>query len=60
MARNCHISVYNAVILNELNPVYIYPEYDEEYGYYKGITLKKLRTLWINTAQTMTEMILKL
>lgn len=36
MARNCHISVYNAVILNELNPVYIYPEYDEEYGYYKG------------------------
>lgn len=43
MARNCHISVYNAVILNELNPVYIYPEYDEEYGYYKGITLKEIK-----------------
>ena len=45
MARNCHISVYNAVILNELNPVYIYPEYDEEYGYYKGITLKEIKDI---------------
>lgn len=26
VARNCHISVYNAIELNELNPVYVYPE----------------------------------
>ncbi len=26
VARNCHVSVYNAIYLNELNPVYIYPE----------------------------------
>lgn len=26
MARNCHKSVYNAVCLNGLSPVYIYPE----------------------------------
>lgn len=26
IARNCHKSVYNAVILNELQPVYVYPE----------------------------------
>ena len=26
MARNCHRSVYNAVLLNELEPVYLYPE----------------------------------
>lgn len=26
MARNCHRSVYNAVLMNELVPVYIYPE----------------------------------
>lgn len=26
MARNCHKSVYNAVFLNELNPVYIMPQ----------------------------------
>lgn len=25
MARNCHKSVYNAVLLNELKPVYLYP-----------------------------------
>ena len=25
MARNCHKSVYNAVFLNELHPVYLYP-----------------------------------
>ena len=26
MARNCHKSVYNAVLLGELNPIYIYPQ----------------------------------
>lgn len=26
LARNCHKSVYNAVFLNELKPLYIYPE----------------------------------
>lgn len=27
MARNCHKSVYNAVFMNELHPVYLYPEF---------------------------------
>lgn len=31
-ARNCHKSVYHAIYLNELEPVYIYPEYDEMTG----------------------------
>lgn len=26
VARNCHVSVYNAIYLNELDPVYVYPE----------------------------------
>lgn len=26
VARNCHCSVYHSIYLNELNPVYIYPE----------------------------------
>ncbi len=30
MARNCHRSVYNAVYLNELQPIYIYPGVCEE------------------------------
>lgn len=32
VARNCHKSVYHAIYLNELEPVYIYPEYQEEIG----------------------------
>ena len=42
-ARNCHVSVYNAIIQNELEVDYVYPQYDEEYGYYKGITLKEIK-----------------
>ena len=44
-ARNCHVSVYNAIIQNELEVEYVYPQYDEKYGYYKGITWKKSRKL---------------
>lgn len=38
IVRNCHQSVYNACLLNELNPVYIEPKYDEVHGFYKEIT----------------------
>lgn len=30
VARNCHKSVYHAIFLNELEPVYIYPKYEKE------------------------------
>lgn len=29
VARNCHKSVYHAIYMNELEPVYLYPEYQE-------------------------------
>ena len=32
VARNCHKSVYHAIYLNELDPVYIYPKFDTEQG----------------------------
>ncbi len=32
MARNCHLSVYHAVILNSLHPDYIWPPVDPAYG----------------------------
>lgn len=32
MARNCHKSVFNAVILGGITPVYIYPSILDEYG----------------------------
>ena len=31
-ARNCHKSVYHAIYLNELDPVYLYPKFDTEQG----------------------------
>ena len=30
VARNCHKSVYNAMELNGLRPIYIYPEYEKD------------------------------
>ena len=36
MARNCHKSVYNAVFLNELRPVYLYPELFSTGNYGEG------------------------
>lgn len=30
VARNCHVSVYNAILLNELEPIYVYPEIIED------------------------------
>lgn len=36
IARNCHKSVYHGVILKDLNPVYCYPQYNEDYGIYGG------------------------
>lgn len=32
VARNCHKSVYHAIYLNELEPVYVYPKYDDNTG----------------------------
>ncbi|MBQ6360942.1 MAG: aminotransferase class I/II-fold pyridoxal phosphate-dependent enzyme [Lachnospiraceae bacterium] len=33
MARNCHLSVYHAVILNALRPDYIFPPVHPDYGF---------------------------
>lgn len=38
VARNCHKAVYHAIFLNELVPIYLYPEVDDDYGIHKGIT----------------------
>ena len=43
VARNCHVSVYNAVFLNELYPHYIVPEVDKKNGIAKGITLDDIK-----------------
>lgn len=45
VARNCHKSVYNAIELFGLNPVYIIPENIEKYGIYSHISPKKIEIL---------------
>lgn len=43
VARNCHKAVYHAIFLNELVPIYLYPEVDEKYGVHKGITPEQVK-----------------
>ncbi|MEG2511924.1 MAG: aminotransferase class I/II-fold pyridoxal phosphate-dependent enzyme [Acetivibrio sp.] len=45
MARNCHRSVYHGVLVNELRPVFIYPQEDREWGINKGITAAEVDNL---------------
>lgn len=45
MARNCHKSVYNAVYMNELRPIYIYPENDCKTGINGCIDQQKAKEL---------------
>lgn len=42
IARNCHKSVYNACFLNELDVIYIEPEYNYEFGVYGRINQSSL------------------
>lgn len=43
VARNCHKAVYHGIFLNELVPVYLYPEVDEKFGIHKGITPEQVK-----------------
>lgn len=46
VSRNCHKSVFNAIILGDLNPVYLSPEYEVESG-----------LSWINDLNSLEEAI---
>ncbi len=37
VARNCHKCVFNAIELFSLEPIYVYPDYFEEYGFYGSV-----------------------
>jgi lysine decarboxylase len=37
IARNCHKSVFNSVLVNELEVKYLYPKYDETYDFFTNI-----------------------
>lgn len=40
--RQCHKSVYNALILNDLNPIYLEPVYDKKRALFFGIEKEEL------------------
>lgn len=43
IARNAHRSAYNAIAIRNLNPVYIFPETDEEWNFCKAVTPEEVR-----------------
>ncbi|MDF2473928.1 MAG: decarboxylase [Anaerocolumna sp.] len=47
VARNSHKAVYNAIYLNELKPVYIYPQKDGEFGINCGLNPSLIEDLLI-------------
>ncbi len=42
--RNCHKSIYNSMILNDLIPVYLYPYYNTKYDLSSGINPEDVET----------------
>ncbi len=43
MARNCHKSIFNALGLADITPVYAYPEVLEEYGVLGGVSPAEIK-----------------
>lgn len=43
VARNCHKAVYNAIYLHELQPVYVYPEFNGAFGCYEQVEPETVR-----------------
>ena len=47
IARNCHQSVYHALEMQQLRPVYIYPHFNVHAGICEGIYPQDVEKLWI-------------
>ncbi len=43
VARNCHKAVYHALEIRGIEPIYLYPEINEEYDISVGITVAQVR-----------------
>ncbi len=48
VARNSHKSVFHAVELHHLRPVYVYPHVNTKYGINEGIYPQDVENMWIN------------
>ena len=51
LARNCHKSVFNAMILGGINPVYAYPREHERYGIAGSVTAAEIERLMSENSQ---------
>ena len=47
IARNCHKSVYHAIEIGRLRPIYIYPQIDTKYGICGLICPQNVDEMWI-------------
>ncbi|NLW43116.1 MAG: aminotransferase class I/II-fold pyridoxal phosphate-dependent enzyme [Tissierellia bacterium] len=45
LQRNCHKSVYNSMILNDLQPIYVFPNYNKEYELTTGVCPKEIERI---------------
>ncbi|NLM06226.1 MAG: aminotransferase class I/II-fold pyridoxal phosphate-dependent enzyme [Tissierellia bacterium] len=50
--RNCHKSVYNSMILNRLDPIYVFPNYNEKYKVLTGVDPAEIERLLSENPQT--------
>lgn len=48
VARNCHKSVFNAIELFSLSPIYAEPTYFEEYGFYASVRPEDIKEAFDN------------
>jgi arginine/lysine/ornithine decarboxylase len=51
MARNCHKSVFNALTLADIQPLYAYPELNQEYGISGAIPPEEIEALLKNNPE---------
>jgi arginine/lysine/ornithine decarboxylase len=51
VARNSHKAVYNAIFLNELEPVYIYPQIYKQFGLNCGLNFEIIEELLITNPE---------
>ncbi len=47
IARNCHKSIYNGLVLTGALPLWIMPQYNEEWGIYETIKLDTLEEIFV-------------
>lgn len=56
MARNSHKAAYHAVLLGHLDPVYVYPDYADDYGIQGGIDPAAVEAAFENTDKKTDKM----